>query len=271
MPSAQDALGDHASRLELAHFLRARRGRITAASVGLPTSPRRRAPGLLREEVAALAGVSTAWYTFLEQARPIHPSGEVLDRIADALRFDDDERRHLVRLALGHELGDRESVPPSIDVEAARTLVSSLGHSPHPIYSTTWNGDILAWNEASVEWYTDWGRLPAERRNIFWWFYADPHAVARVPDWEHETNDIVARLRATYARVEARPGIDRLVADLSEHSPAFSTAWTNYEVAAQRSKPRRMIHPRLGERTYRITVLVVADNPALGLAVHAPE
>lgn len=270
MPSVQDEALQRASRIELARFLRARRARISPGPLGLPTSPRRRARGLLREEVAALAGVSTTWYTFLEQARPIRPSIEVVDRIADALQLDDDERSHLARLALGHATAHVASPGMSVDAPAAHALVRALGQGTHPVYCTTWCGDILAWNAAAADWYTDWSRVPAERRNIFWWFYTDPRAGDRVRDWADETGIIVARLRATYAMPEARPDIDRLVTRLSQVSEAFASAWTDHEVAAQRSRPRTMVHPRLGERTYRITVLMAADNRAQGYAVHVP-
>ena len=194
----------------------------------------------------------------------------MVDRLADALRLDDDERSHLARLALGPAPEHLASNRLSVDAQAARALICTLGHTPHPVYCTTWSGDILAWNAAAAEWYTDWSRLPAEPRNIIWWFYTDPEADVRVRDWEGETSVIVARLRATYAMPEARPDIDRLVRGLGRASEAFASAWTGHDVAAQHSRPRVMVHPRLGERTYRITVLMAADNRAQGYAVHVP-
>lgn len=270
MSSTEDEPFQRASRIELARFLRARRARISPGHLGLPTSPRRRARGLLREEVAALAGVSTTWYTFLEQARPIRPSIEVVDRIADALQLDDDERSHLARLALAHTTDHLASAGLSVDAGTARELIGAFEQTPHPVYCRTWNGDILAWNAAAAEWYTDWSRLSAEQRNIFWWFYTDPQAGDRVRDWDGETSVIVARLRTMYAMPEARPDIDRLVSNLGQVSEAFASAWTDHEVAAQRSRPRAMVHPRLGERTYRINVLMAADNRAQGYVVHSP-
>src|SRR5258705_5913793 len=122
LPSGPDAMDDEERRLELAQFLRTRRERIGPADAGLAPGRRRRTPGLRREEVAQLAGVSLTWYTWLEQGRPVRASEAVLDRLGRVLRLDPAEHRHLFVLARGHPPADPMDAPAVVDARLQAVL-----------------------------------------------------------------------------------------------------------------------------------------------------
>jgi transcriptional regulator with XRE-family HTH domain len=183
---------DDSSRRELARFLRSRRERIRPSDVGLPDGPRRRAQGLRREEVAVLAGLSPTWYAYLEQGRGIHPSREVLDSLARALRLTEDERRYLHNLA--HGAGTHPSrLPAEVSaIDLIRQVVAQFEESPCPVYAADQYCDLLAWNRAACEWYDDWNAMPVQERNILRWMLVSPAAQLRLLDLEEDTRDLIA-------------------------------------------------------------------------------
>lgn len=257
-------------RAELGHFLRVRRGRLDPVGLGLPIGPRRRVSGLLREEVAALAGLSTTWYTYLEQGRDIHPSPDVLDTVAVVLGLDDDERRYLRRLAFG---SDSAMAPLTglgrIDLDPA-AVVAALGRGSDPFYATTQNSDIVAWNAAVTTWFTDFGAMAPDRRNVLRWMVTDPVARERLPLWENEVRDVLGRMRANIPARPPDPTTEPLVAELREHSSVFRRLWDEHYVVDHRARYRQMFHPRHGVRTFRLVVLRAADDSDLIYIAHLP-
>src|SRR5205814_9449046 len=146
---------------ELGEFLKNRRARLAPAAIGLPLRARRRTPGLRREEVADLAGVSASWYTWLEQGRDIRVSPEVLLGIARALQLEPAERAHLFRLA-GHAPPATETATAAISPRLQRVL----DHwDPFPAHIAGRRRDVLAWNRAS-EIINGWSQLPDATRNL---------------------------------------------------------------------------------------------------------
>src|SRR3984893_12738946 len=145
-----------ARRRESGDFLRSRRERLAPASVGLPNGFRRRTPGLRREEVALLAGVGTTWYTWLEQGRDVRPSTEVLSALADALRLDSAERRHLFVLNDRPPPEPRPAGPERVG-EPLRRMLESLTGQPAYVLGRRW--DVLAWNRAAEVLFGDYGKL----------------------------------------------------------------------------------------------------------------
>jgi transcriptional regulator with XRE-family HTH domain len=265
-------------RRELANFLQSRRARITPADVGLPAGTRRRAPGLRREEVAVLAGLSPTWYTYLEQGRNVHPSAQVLDSLARVLRLTDDERGYLHALANSTASSTAGSAslpsrPPMVDV-APEVLVSQLVQaaedSPYPVYGVDLYSDLIAWNSAVVGYYTDFGRLPEGRRNMLRWLLEAPEAKVRLPDWQDETRDVAARLRAMTAEHDGDHRLRVLVEELKRSSPEFDGWWHEHHVLGHRSRLRRFCHPQHGEQTLRLLIMRAPDFAPSIVVFHLP-
>jgi len=182
-------------RRELAAFLRSRRERLRPEQVGLPPSRRRRTPGLRREEVAQLAGVGVTWYTWLEQARQINASPQVLDAIARTLQFDSHEHAHLFTLAgvttttIADECG---SLTPE-----AQLLVDQLEPYPAIILNARW--DLLAYNRVHGSFFPHLEKIPLEDRNCLWLAFTDPAWREAMVDWEDSVGLMVAEYRAAMA------------------------------------------------------------------------
>ena len=259
-----------ASRQELARFLRSRRERIAPSEVGLPSGTRRRTTGLRREEVAVLAGVSPTWYTYLEQARGIQPSREVLDSLARVLRLSEDERRYVHRLALG-EVVHADPLDAEVPAEAlVGQIVAMFENSPYPVYAGDNYGDILAWNPAACEWYEDWGALPPGERNILRWMLVSPTARVRLTDWKSDTMDAVARWRSEISKHPHDPRQQAQVAEFSRLSPEFRAWWGQHHVVEHRSRIRRLRHDRLGAQSLRIMVVYSPEIVPVGVVLHLP-
>jgi transcriptional regulator with XRE-family HTH domain len=231
-------------RGELADFLRIRRARVTPADVGLPAGARRRTPGLRREEVARLAGMSVDYYIRLEQARGPRPSGQVLDALARALRLSEDERSylfHLVGMAPGPGAGPRRDVPPGI-----LHLLDRLDDTPAMVLDA--KSDILAWNDmmcAALR--VDFSAFPARDRNAIAWAFRPGKAVdGDDQDRMRFIRESVADLRAAMARYPDDPGVRRLVAELTAGSALFAELWARHDVEVRRSTTKRIAHPVVG-------------------------
>jgi transcriptional regulator with XRE-family HTH domain len=228
-------------RAALADFLRRRRERLEPADVGMPPGVRRRTPGLRREEVAQLAGMSTDYVSRLEQARGPHPSPSML--AARALRLDDDERDHLFHLA-GHSppprRGSRHVTPGLLHLldhltDSAAFVVSDLG-------------ETLVQNRLSTALLGDQTGHDGRDRFMVWRWFTDPAARARFPeeDWSQHSRTHVADLRATTARRQGDADVTDLVGALLGTSAEFATLWADHEVAVRRADRKRIVHPEVG-------------------------
>jgi transcriptional regulator with XRE-family HTH domain len=240
---------------ELADLLRTRRNSLRPADLGLPEHGRRRTPGLRREEVAQLAGISTTYYTFLEQGRHVSPSRPILDALARALRLTPAEREHLH--ALVH--GPQTPRPPEVLVPGVEELVAGL--DPHPAYVSGRHWDVLAANKAACALWTDWSRRPPAERNILWWTFADPKARTVLVEWEAEARAQLARFRAAAARHPDDPAYEALLERLRRHSKEVREWWRQHDVAPLTSGRKILHHPDLGRLDLGLLVLQVADDP----------
>lgn len=234
---------------ELGELLRSRRERLQPADVGLPGGGRRRTPGLRREEVAALANVSVAYYTVLEQGRAAPPSRQVLDALSTALRLGPAERDHLYALAESPSAVTDESLAPAV-----AALVERL--DPCPTYVTGRRYDVLAANRAARALFADW----PPGTNMLEWMFTDPAPRRIYLEWEHEAAAQLARFRAAAAR-SADPGFAALVERLCATSPEVRAWWPRHEVARLSSGTKRLWHPATGELVLEHVVLQVADDP----------
>src|SRR5580698_7294462 len=253
-------------RRELAAFLRSRRERIAPELVGLPPAPRRRTPGLRREEVATLAGVGVTWYTWLEQGRDINASPQVLDAVSRTLLLDPHEREHMFRLADvpdGTALGDCGSLPPTCQL-----LLDQLEPFPASIRNARF--DILAHNAAYERMM---GRLhdrPFEERNSLWLLFTSEHCRSATLDWEEGTRRMVAELRAAMADHVAEPAWKCLVSRLSKASPEFAELWERHEVASPENLTKRFLHPAVGLLKLNYTHLWLGQKLGTRMTTYTP-
>jgi transcriptional regulator with XRE-family HTH domain len=240
----------------LAAFLRARRARLTPRQAGLPeagTSGRRRTPGLRRQEVAQLAGISVDYYIRLEQARGPHPSRQVLSALARALMLTADERDYLFRVAgesLPQVTGPSQEITPGI-----RHLLDSMPDTPAYVVDAAYN--ILAWNQLATHFIGDMSGY-TDRNMIRWTF-----RWARDTFWTDEdvvrfTRSMIADLRLAYARYPGDPGIEALVTEMLALSPRFAELWSAHEVEARGPMLKHVNHPQAGPLEFECQVLHIA-------------
>ncbi|MEV5827253.1 helix-turn-helix transcriptional regulator [Spirillospora sp. NPDC052242] len=254
-------------RRELADFLRRSRERLRPQEVGLPAGPRRRTPGLRREEVAQLAGMSADYYMRLEQARSPQPSGQLLGALARALRLTADERDHLYVLA-GHR-------PPAGPFAGAHVrpgllhLLDRLGDTPAQIIGDL--GDLLAHNAAAEALFGCVCTVEGDGRNIVWRWFTDPSVRAAYPEDDHEriARAHVADLRAAVARRGHDAASAALVERLHGTGGAFTRLWELHEVAVRRTGRMRVLHPEIGTVEFDAEVLVTPAEDQR-LVVYAP-
>ena len=255
---------DEIRRQELSDFLRNRRGRIAPADVGLPETNRRRTPGLRREEVAQLAGVSATWYTWLEQKRPIGVSSGVLDSLARVLRLDPAERMQLFQLALRQPVlespSKRETVSPLI-----RRLLDQTDPVPAFVIGRRW--DVLAWNRAALAFFFDFEQVPSNERNTLWLIFTDPTLRSLLVDWRSRGQDTVARFRADYGRHAGDAHFVQLVERLKAVSPEFAEWWPRHDILPMTEGRNAYDHPQVGRMIVEHTTFSVIDNPELRLIV----
>ncbi|MFD3588577.1 helix-turn-helix transcriptional regulator [Streptomyces sp. NPDC058683] len=245
---------------ELAAFLRSRRERISPAEVGLPRGPRRRTPGLRREEVAQLAFISTEYYTRLEQARGPRPSREVLGGLARALRLSDAERGHLHHLA-----GAPPGPPPGPSREVRQSILDLLHRLPQAAaFVTSATFEVLAWNDLAAALMEDFSALPPRERNIVRRAFLSPRPGGRrlygLSDVDAFAQLSAQRLRAAAARYPGAPEVTGLVAELLAGSEEFRRLWESHDVSAEPTLVKTFQHPVVGPVTVNCDALDITDR-----------
>lgn len=249
---------------ELGEFLRARRDLLTPADAGLPDDGERRVPGLRREEVALLAGVSTDYYTRLEQGRERRPSEQVLDAIARALRLAEPAVAHLFRLALPAPQAAPRTSPAEV-APPLRTLLEHFVGVPATVLGPAL--DVLTANSRAVALYSGFARLDNLLRMVF----LDPAAREFYADWDATARSAVASLRASSGPFAGDPRVVAVIGELTVRSPAFATLWARYEVRPRTSSAKTFRHPVVGELRLHHQAFTVLDAPGQQLYVYSAE
>jgi transcriptional regulator with XRE-family HTH domain len=216
---------------------------LTPVSVGLPDGFRRRTPGLRREEVALLAGVGTTWYTWLEQGRDVSASSAVLSALADALRLDATERRHLFVLCDRAPPKAKSTGCETID-EPLRRMLVSLTDQPAYVLGRRW--DVLAWNDAAKVLFGDYEELKGDERNIMHMVFANKRHRRLLVDWGEVAPATLAMFRADSARYAGDSAFEQLKATLMSSSAEFREWWPKNEVLCRLSSKKRIQHSLLG-------------------------
>jgi transcriptional regulator with XRE-family HTH domain len=254
-------------RQQLADFLKVRRAAIRPGDVGLPEGPRRRAPGLRRQEVAQLAGISIEYYIRLEQARGPKPSRQVLGGLARALVLNRDERTHLFYLAgeLPDTVSSSREVPPSI-----RNMLAGLDDFPAYVVDACY--DILAWNDLADRFMGYLSQLTPKERNILRTSFAGPFAAELLTEPAHRAflRGCVADVRAELARKPGDVELRSLVDELLRASPEFGVMWADYEVAVRRVQTKQVMHHQFGPMEFDCQVLEIPGT-GLRIIIYVPQ
>lgn len=252
----------------LGEFLRARRALVLPAGDG---EPRRRVPGLRREEVAALAGVSPDYYTRLEQGRHKRPSESVLNALAQALQLNELATSHLFDLAQAASTPARAA--PEAMVQQVRPSLSRLLESftDHPAFIRGRRTEVLAMNKLAAFLLTDFPAKPAGERSLIRWAFLDPEARQRYVDWEKIASSMVGTLRLDAGRHPQDPFLAQLLEELSMHSGQFRTWWADHQVIQRRDGIKRLNHPLAGRLDVFYEALNVTGENDQTLFVYTTE
>ena len=260
------------TRNEIREFLTSRRARITPEQTGLPTfGGTRRVPGLRREEVALLAGVSVDYYTRLERGNASGVSDTVLEALARALQLDDTERIHLFDLVRATQTSTprrRRRAQQSIRPTVQHMLDAMAGV---PAFVRNGRLDILGANRLGRALYSEHFDSPAQPPNTARFIFLDPRAVTFYADWERITTDVVAVLRAEAGRDPYDRALSDLVGELSTRSELFRTLWAAHNVHKHDAGVKRFHHPLVGELNLNFESLELVADPGLTMFVYTAE
>lgn len=252
-------------RQALADFLRQRRASLSPGDVGLPAGMRRRTPGLRREEVAQLANVGTSWYIWLEQGRDVHPSAQVLESLAQALRLTPNERRHLFLFA-GQSLpaySVEESVSPIL-----QQVLDALNPNPAYVMGRRW--DFLAWNKTADEVFAISDASHPYALNILWRIFTSPTIQAHFSNWEQAARGMLAEFRAASARYLDDVWFEELIEELKRVSPEFYRWWPHHDARRSLDGHKVMKHPTLGHLEFEYATLQTPNSPDMRVSIFTP-
>jgi transcriptional regulator with XRE-family HTH domain len=258
------------SRLDaLSTFLKAKRALIKPESVGLPAGTRRRTPGLRREEVAQLAGVSTTWYTWLEQGRDIKVSSIVLDCISTALQLNNDERDYLYDLALEtksemtNQKKNQSELSPSL-----KRILTELTYCPTII--TDRHCHIVGWNQAAAHVFLDFEQIPNDQRNLIRLVFTRKELKALAVNWEHFAKGFLAIFRTYYGHYLGDEWYNQFIKEMSYSHSEFQDLWQQSQVS---KAPEMMIefrHAKAGKMLFNLTSLQVQGDMDLRCSIYTP-
>ncbi|OOV21811.1 transcriptional regulator [Streptomyces avermitilis] len=255
-PAAENALGG---------FLRARRAQLRPEDTGLRTSGRRRVPGLRREEVATLAGVSTDYYMRLEQGRERHPSQQILEAVARALRLDDEAVAHLYRVATPSTRRTRRAPRVERVAPHLRRLLDTWSDTPAFVLGHAL--DILARNRLAAALYAGF----AHSDNLLRMTFLDPAAHHFYRDWEHAAESCVATLRRAAGIDAEDPRLWELVGELSMKNADFRVLWARHDVRGKTREAKLFHHAQVGDLELHYEAFTVNSAPSQQLIVYQAE
>lgn len=255
--------GGHDGRGELANFLRTRRARVRPEDVGVESFGRRRVPGLRREELAHLAGVSPAYYTRLEQGQSTNASESVIEALARALALTDDERSYLHELARPHPVRPRQQRRTTVASPGSQQLIAAMTDVPALVLSR--HNDILAWNELAyfllaAHYDREAPLRPTSRPNLTRMLFLDPHMRDFYRKWDEEARLAVASLRMVAGRFADDPALAALIGELTVKSADFASLWARHPVQVCTSGTKHLHHPEVGDVNLDYQALHLPDG-----------
>ena len=245
-------------RQDIATLLKSRRDLIQPEELDLPRGKRRRIPGLRREEVSQLAGVSTEWYSWLEQGRDIRASAPTLQRIARVLRLAPSEEALLLRLS-GHNISVLREPNPSIEIPyQLQALLDQQHPSPAFISGNRW--DFLAWNESSKLILGDLDSIPIPERNTLFNLFKSKRYREILIDWEYHARGMVSKLYTMTSEWESDPWFSETIRRLKEESPEFLKFWEEREVKPYRDGYKSYNIPAVGRLNFNYSYFKAVDE-----------
>jgi transcriptional regulator with XRE-family HTH domain len=251
-------------RRALGDFVRAHRARLTPAALGLPAGARRRTPGLRREEVAQLCGMSATWYTWIEQGRDVAASPAALGRLAQVLQLSPAERAYLFELAARRD----PTRPAPAAMDAPPALVASLAAIAQPAYVLDRMVTARAWNTAAARLFTGW-LDGSHDRNLLRFIFLSKAGRRLIVDWEERARRVVAEFRADTTRHLDDPAIRALIDDLRAKAPAFKRMWDEQAVVDRAGGVRGFQHPD-GLQHYEQLTFTLTSRPEFKLVMLVP-
>ncbi|WP_055551891.1 helix-turn-helix transcriptional regulator [Streptomyces sp. NBRC 110028] len=260
------------SNRELADFLRRARDQCDPARAGLPPDARvRRVPGLRREEVARLAGVSTDYYARLEQGRHITPSPAVVEALAQALELDAAGRAHLNDLIGATAAAPRRRRPPTVQRlrPGLHQLLDSMERTPALVLGR--RADVLGANPIAKALFTDFDALPPAQRNYTRWLLLDPAARTLFVDWDLQARAAVENLRLDAGRTPDDQPTQDLITELKENSAEFGRWWQQHRVHQRTHGAKRLLHPLVGEVTVQYETFTLPGDPEAAVFLYRAE
>ncbi|MGW6795980.1 helix-turn-helix transcriptional regulator [Streptomyces chartreusis] len=260
---------NHLHARELGAFLRARRSRLRPQDVGLEPGGRRKVPGLRREELALLAGLSTDYYQRMEQGREVRPSDDLLDALASALHLDGEERRHLFALADAVRRGVPEPRDDPEEVPAAtRHLLQTMNT---PAFVLSRHLDALAWNPLAEALLGHPAATQPAQRNLLVALFLSPEVRSRCAHWESSAVQYIGMLRAAVAADPSHPRGTAIVGELSIRSADFRRLWDQYDVHSPVQGVKVFHRPEIGEITLDWAAYPLPGSPGPILLVYTAE
>ena len=256
-----------AQRAQLSEFLKSCRARLQPTALGLPNAARRRTPGLRREDVAALAGLSATWYTWLEQGRDVRASDRILESLSRTLRMSPDERDYLFLLAQNRS-------PPlgrGVVEETSAAVLRTLEALSVPALVVTLRWDIVHWNRmyaAVIRGYED---IPIGERNLVRLLLTHPEYQTGQVQYEAMAARIVSKLKMDYGQAGGDADFDGLIGELRGISPRFRELWDRPEISARSEGAHLVHHPQLGEIALEHTSYQLEGSRTLRALIYAPE
>jgi transcriptional regulator with XRE-family HTH domain len=259
-------MDDISKRKALGEFIKTQRTQLSPLTLGIGANTRRRTPGLRREEIAQLCGISVTWYTWIEQGRTVSVSPQALARIADALQFPRAKRAYLFKLS-----GKKDPrLPDIVDDQIPADVIAVLRNVKTPAYLLDRYWNVIAWNRPAQMLFTGWLDQKSSVKNLLYYTFCDPNAATFISDWEQRARRLVAEFRADCGMYLDEPQIVAIVERLCADSSAFKLAWSLQDVIEKEGGERRFNHPVLGALCYQQVNLRVANRAELKLVVLLP-
>ncbi|MCC6203334.1 MAG: helix-turn-helix domain-containing protein [Gammaproteobacteria bacterium] len=261
---AQNGSSNH----QVSEFLKNCRARIQPSDLGLPDPQRRRTPGLRREDVAALSGLSVTWYTWLEQGRKVHVSDAVLERLSSTFRLTEDERGYLYSLVQHRAApllaGDADHV-------ASPDVLHMLHTLPIPALVKTARWDVIGWNDLVRRVFRDYSAMAPSERNLLRILFTDPSYAVDPAEFRAMARRVLAKVRVDYSQAGSDPAFDELIAELEERSPMFKAVWRSPEVNGRSEGLNLVRHPTYGELRFEHTSYVPEGHSLHRVVIFVPH